>query len=266
MQMREYRQLRVSSWPAIFAHRGGAGDFFTQNSRAAFDWGLKAGADGLETDVHATRDGRLVIMHDAKLDTTTDAKGLVKDHDWSQLSEVRLRGGETLLSLEEFLERYPQTNVNIDVKSDEALWPFIDLMSKRNDLDRMCFASFSTRRIKTLRSVFGTKVATSATPGKIVSLSLCSHLGISPKNFGLQTVSRQRIYLQIPRKDYVIVEANPRLVAYAHELNMPVFAWGVETEKQYQNLKEYSVDAVFTDHVKELVAWRKKHLMLENQP
>jgi len=61
--------------PLIFAHRGGA-KLAPENTLAAFDRGLEAGADGLELDVRLSRDGLPVVSHDATLDRTTDAKGL----------------------------------------------------------------------------------------------------------------------------------------------------------------------------------------------
>src|SRR6266699_1110092 len=60
--------------PQVFAHRGGAA-LRPENTILAFDHGLSLGADGLELDVHLSRDGVVVVHHDATLDRTTNGRG-----------------------------------------------------------------------------------------------------------------------------------------------------------------------------------------------
>lgn len=62
----------------IFAHRGAAGTH-PENTMAAFEEALKAGADGIELDVQLTKDGEPVVIHDETVDRTTDGSGWVKD-------------------------------------------------------------------------------------------------------------------------------------------------------------------------------------------
>ena len=72
------------------AHRGFSGRY-PENTMLAFEKALEAGAEGIEFDVHLTKDGQLVIIHDELLDRTTDGKGLVAD--WR--SSTALAGGRT---------------------------------------------------------------------------------------------------------------------------------------------------------------------------
>ena len=60
--------------PLVFAHRGGRA-MGPENTLVAFDRGAGSGADGMELDVHLSRDGRVVVCHDPTLDRTTDAQG-----------------------------------------------------------------------------------------------------------------------------------------------------------------------------------------------
>ena len=60
--------------PLVFAHRGGAA-LRPENTMVAFDHGLALGADGVELDVHLSRDGVVVVHHDDTLDRTTSAHG-----------------------------------------------------------------------------------------------------------------------------------------------------------------------------------------------
>lgn len=69
---------------AVICHRGGSA-LAPENTLAAFRNAIRLGADYVEVDVRATRDGRLILMHDRKVDRTTDGKGAVKDLDFAAI-------------------------------------------------------------------------------------------------------------------------------------------------------------------------------------
>ncbi|VDR30894.1 Trehalase [Arthrobacter agilis] len=73
--------------PVIFAHRGSSGTY-AEHTRAAYLQALADGADGVECDVHLTRDGELVCIHDTTLDRTTDGSGDVADRTLDELRTV----------------------------------------------------------------------------------------------------------------------------------------------------------------------------------
>src|SRR5215210_8056999 len=73
--------------PLVYAHRGGA-KLRPENTLASFDNGLALGADGLELDVRLSRDGQVVVHHDAALDRTTNASGPVADRTAAELAMV----------------------------------------------------------------------------------------------------------------------------------------------------------------------------------
>jgi len=80
-------------------HRGTAGHA-PENTIAAIRKGISLGADFVEMDVQRTRDGRLVVMHDALVDRTTDGSGLVCDITWDELQLLDAGGGERVPSVE----------------------------------------------------------------------------------------------------------------------------------------------------------------------
>jgi glycerophosphoryl diester phosphodiesterase len=80
-----------ASRPAIAAHRGGAA-LWPENSLTAFRGALGLGVDLVELDVHQTRDGEVVVLHDPTLDRTTTGRGAVRDLTWAELRTVTLRG------------------------------------------------------------------------------------------------------------------------------------------------------------------------------
>src|SRR5215210_2416980 len=75
----------VDGWPVNLAHRG-ASEMAPENTMEAFRLGVEVGAGGLELDVHLTRDGRLVVIHDPTVDRTTGGTGAVAQ---MTLDEIR---------------------------------------------------------------------------------------------------------------------------------------------------------------------------------
>ena len=98
-----------SSRPLVFAHRGGS-KIGPENTIEAFDRGLTAGADGLELDVHLSRDRIVVVHHDATLDRTTRATGPLADRTASELAQLDVP------TLRDVLERYPRIGIIIELK------------------------------------------------------------------------------------------------------------------------------------------------------
>src|ERR671918_3225487 len=70
--------------PLVFAHRGSSAAF-AEHTRAAYLQALADGADGVECDVHLTRDQHVVLLHDANLDRTSDGTGPVAERTVDQL-------------------------------------------------------------------------------------------------------------------------------------------------------------------------------------
>jgi glycerophosphoryl diester phosphodiesterase len=112
--------------PSIIAHRGASG-YEYENSRAAFRRAVMLDADGVELDVHATRDGAVVVHHDPEI----PGFGPIGQLTLAEARQVRLRNGEALPLLNEVLELVGERDVWIEVKTlpevhDRALLEVID--------------------------------------------------------------------------------------------------------------------------------------------
>ena len=96
----------------IASHRGGA-LLWAENSRLAFEQTAKLPVEQVEFDVHPSRDGRLVVIHDATLERTSDGAGAVCQHDWAELSKLILKssGGQRMLLLDEVVEIFRPTKI-----------------------------------------------------------------------------------------------------------------------------------------------------------
>lgn len=96
----------------IASHRGGA-QVWPENSPTAFRQTTRLAVEQVEFDVHPSRDGRLVVHHDATLDRTTSGTGPVCDQDWADLARLTLKGtqAERMLLLEEVIEIFRPTPI-----------------------------------------------------------------------------------------------------------------------------------------------------------
>jgi glycerophosphoryl diester phosphodiesterase len=142
--------------PLHISHRGGA-KRYPENTLYAFERAVREHrTDMLELDVHASRDGVLVVAHDATLDRCTDGAGPIKEHSWAELSKLDaafhftphggagtpLRGkGIGLPRLSDVLAAFPGLRINVELKDAFALAPFVDLVRETRELDRLCIGS-----------------------------------------------------------------------------------------------------------------------------
>jgi glycerophosphoryl diester phosphodiesterase len=98
--------------PSVIAHRGASG-YEYENSRAAFRRAVMLDADGVELDVHATRDGGFVVHHDPEV----PGFGPIAEMTLAEARQVRIRNGETLPLLAEILELVGDRDVWVEIKS-----------------------------------------------------------------------------------------------------------------------------------------------------
>ena len=111
----------------IASHRGGA-LLWAENSRLAFEQTARLPVEQVEFDVHPTRDGKLVVIHDETLDRTTDGTGAVCKYDWADLQKLILKGsgGQRMLLLDEVIEifRLTQIVLRLEMKAGPNRVPY----------------------------------------------------------------------------------------------------------------------------------------------
>ncbi len=114
------------SRPQIFAHRG-AKAVAPENTLPAFERALAMGVDGIELDVHCSKDGQLVVIHDESLERTTSGTGKVSDYTAAQLAKIDAgsyfnpafagTGVPTLAEVFDLVGN--RCRVNVELKSDD---------------------------------------------------------------------------------------------------------------------------------------------------
>jgi glycerophosphoryl diester phosphodiesterase len=153
----------------IFGHRGAAGTF-PENTMISFQEAARVGADGIELDVHMSKDGELIVIHDETVDRTSDAKGYVRDLMYAQIRKIdasykfkKKYGFCPIPALNEVLEwaaEFP-LKVNIELKNNVFEYPYlemkvIDLIYKLNMKDHVILSSFNHNSIARILSMDST--------------------------------------------------------------------------------------------------------------
>src|SRR6516165_2768935 len=218
----------------VFAHRGGSG-LAPENTIAAFDNGLALGADGLELDVHLSRDGAVVVHHDRLLDRTTALRGPIAERTADEL------GRAGIPSLEDVLVRYREPRVIVEMKVNSRAFAeaTIDVVRRAKAVDRVCLGSFGLGVLRAARLI-EPAIATSGAREEVrwaLYRSWCRW-----------PVSR------VPYKGYQIPEwagrtrvVSPRFVEYAHDAGLGVQVWTVDRAEDARRLLAWGVDALITD-------------------
>ncbi|WP_436374574.1 glycerophosphodiester phosphodiesterase [Cytobacillus sp. BC1816] len=155
----------------VFAHRGVSGHF-PENTMAAFQGALEAGADGIELDVQMAKDGKLVIIHDETVDRTTGGTGYIKDMTFDEILRLdagswfgNVYTGETIPDLDQLLQwairEGNELLINIELKNDLIEYPgmeekVIDLILKYKLEQRVIISSFNAESLKRVRELHAT--------------------------------------------------------------------------------------------------------------
>lgn len=134
----------------IFAHRGYAAAF-SENTMTSFKEAEKAGADGIELDVQLTKDGEIVVIHDEKLNRTTNGNGFVKDHTFKEIRKLNANKSgpnkEPIPALVEVLEWLQKNSLICNIELKNGYFPYEGMEEKviqlvrRHDLERRIIIS-----------------------------------------------------------------------------------------------------------------------------
>ncbi|GLW45895.1 glycerophosphoryl diester phosphodiesterase [Streptomyces sp. NBRC 14336] len=230
--------------PIPFAHRGGDADGL-ENTLFQFRRAVELGYRYLETDVHATADGRLVAFHDDTLDRVTDGAGRIADLPWGDVRHARVAGREPVPLFEELLEEFPEARWNVDVKAEPALLPFLELVERVGAWDRVCLGSFSETRVVRAQRLAGPRLATSYGTRGVLGLRL--------RSWGLPApVRASAVAAQVPEAQSGIPVVDHRFVRAAHARGLQVHVWTVNEEDRMHRLLDLGVDGIMTDHIEAL--------------
>ena len=239
--------------PLVFAHRGGSA-LRPENTMVAFEHGLALGADGLELDVHLSRDGEVVVCHDVTVDRTTNGTGPIAHKSLGELEALDAgwsftsgdghpyRGrGVRIPRLRDVLARFPVCPLIVELKgTDLDLAPAaVAEVRRAAALGRVCFGSFSVALLEAARAC-GAEVTTSGGSEEIARALRWSWVGVAPPRPGFRA-------LQVPETYGTTRIVSRRFVATMRRAGIPVQVWTVNEAPDMQRLLDWGVNALITD-------------------
>jgi glycerophosphoryl diester phosphodiesterase len=227
-----------------FAHRGGARHpeiAGLENTLVAFEHAARLGYTYLETDVRATRDGVLLAIHDEVLDRVTGSVGSILDQSYVDVRTALIGGREPIPRMADLLEHFPEARFNIDLKSEAAVSPLIELVERTRAHDRVCVGAFSERRLRAFRRGMSRPVATSFGPFG-VGLSR-----FAPRQLAQRVLAGGGDAIQVPAHHRGVRIVTPAFVERAHQAGRPVHVWVVDERDQMTALLDLDVDGLITD-------------------
>lgn len=227
----------------VFAHRGFS-EIAPENTLSAFEKAMEAKADGVELDVHLSRDGQVIVMHDEKVDRTTDGTGWIKDLSLTELKQ--LDGGSwfhpsfenepvpTLGEVLEVLAGFPVV-INIELKNAMILYPgleerVISEIKRFGVKDRVILSSFRQESLSAVKKACP-RIQTGA-------LYVCEMVDpwVYAKHLGVDAVHPHHLAV------------TAEMIDGCHRHGIKVHPYTVNEEKEMRRLIRAGADAVITDN------------------
>ena len=240
-----------------------------ENTLAAFDNGLALGADGLELDVHLSRDGVVVVHHDPMLERTTSGSGAIRLKTAAELAAIdagyrfvpaatpegeRHEGGARkaapefpyrgkgigVPTLREVLARYPVPLI-IELKTPEPALAraTVDELRTANAVDRVALGSFYSQGLHAARA-YEPRLATGAAQEETRWALYKSWVHWPVRRPAFRE-------FQVPERSGRTRIVTPRFVQHAHRAGLAVKVWTVDAHEDVARLLSWGVDAVISD-------------------
>jgi glycerophosphoryl diester phosphodiesterase len=235
----------------IIAHRGFSGRA-PENTMAAFLAAIEFGVDGLELDVHRSKDGELVVCHDEAVERTTNGNGYIQDLTWDELRQLDAGGwydpkfaGERLPRLDSVLSEVKRAGIllNIEMKTNIYVYPGIEaqvvqLLQQYDLVDQCIISSFNHFTLIRVSQIL---------PELKTAILYIEHL-YKPWGYA-KTIGAIALH-----PNYQTV--TPELVTGAGRSGIIVNPWTVNEPEQIRRMIDCGVNAVITnypDRVREIL-------------
>lgn len=236
--------FEINSKTIIFAHRGACA-LAPENTLTSFELAVEHQADFIELDAKLSRDGHVMVIHDATLDRTTDGQGKVNEFSLVDLKKLDAGSkfdsrfaGEKIPTLDEVFEQVgKRLMVNVELTNysspkDDLIEKVAEVVTRQQMQDRVLFSSFLPKNLINIRRILPN--------APVAILCLPGIGGIFTRSFMLQKVSPQIIHPYLTDVDRFFVEKE-------HRHHRRVHVWTVNGEENVKRMLDLKVDGIFTD-------------------
>lgn len=242
--------MKIMAKSLVISHRG-ANRYAPQNTLPAFRKGYALGADGFETDVHITKDGKIVLCHNYTIDETSDGCGEIskktladlKGYDFGKYFSDKFRGTE-IPTIDEFLSFVETTDItvlNIEIKSPKQgetaiVSETIKAVKEHGLFDKLLISSFDPKLlVEAKRLDKNCQTGFLYAPNSPTLLQMAWKQLTFCKEIGVDAVHPHFLFV------------NKSFVERAHKMGLKVNPWTVNSEKQIDKMIELGVDGIITD-------------------
>ncbi len=243
------------STPRVFGHRGAAG-LAPENTLPSFALGLALGADVLELDVHASRDGVIVVIHEPTLERTTNGIGPVRESTLDRLQQLDAgyqftrdghdfpyrAQGVRIPTLESLLKLFPLASCNIEIKQADP--PIVadvaDLIRRLGAQRRVLLAAEDDSIMQDIRR-HATDIATSFSAVEVADFVA----RVRASNF--ENYHPAGCALQIPPRYGDIDLVTAQSVAAAHRCGLEIHVWTINQREEMDRLLQLGADGIMSD-------------------
>ncbi|WP_443042801.1 glycerophosphodiester phosphodiesterase [Streptomyces sp. NBC_00344] len=200
-----------------------------ENTLRSFVRAEQAGMDAIELDLHLSKDGSLVVMHDTEVDRTTDGRGAIAEKTLAELRELDAGQGERIPLFDEVLDAV-RTPLQAEIKDAAAARALADVMRRRDLVGRVEVSSFHDEAIAEIGSLV---------PGVRTAL-IASRWGADVVDRA-KAVGAATVALNIRRLTLELVEK-------AHAEGLKVLGWVVNTQDHLRLVRALDLDGATTDY------------------
>ena len=233
--------------PFIFGHRG-AMAYEPENTLLSVKKAIDFGVDGIEVDVRKCKSSEIVVIHDERVNRTTNGKGYVKDFNLKNLKKLDAGKGEKIPTLMEIIEvikifnkkNKKQIKLIIELKEKDLGKDVVNLIKKFKFINNVIIISFYHQLIKNIKKLskkINAGILFVGNPINAASLAKDANAGYLFANF-----------------NYI----DSDLVQNAHQNKLKVFVWNIDDIKNLKKMLKLNVDGIGSNKPDVIVDYFKK--------
>lgn len=233
---------KFRSKPWIIGHRG-ANSIAPENTLKSFQKAIELGADCVEFDVHESKDGEIVIMHDEDIFRTTGQKqhALIKNMTLDELRELDCGEGEKIPTFNELIALTKgKIGLNCEVKAEGIAKKIVDIIKEAEIIETTLVSSFKHQELFEIQKLEPKIKLASLEPAGKGRLSHWEN-----KEAMINKAINNKFYAINPL--YKLVDR--KFIEYAHEHNLKVFPWTVDSGIALKKLINMGPDGIITNDI-----------------
>jgi glycerophosphoryl diester phosphodiesterase len=229
----------------IIGHRG-ANQIAPENTLKSFQKAVELGADCVEFDVHESKDGEIVVMHDEDVFRTTGQKqhALIKDMTLEELKELDCGEGEKIPTFNELISLTKgKIGLNCEIKAEGIAKKVVDIIKEAEIIETTLLSSFKHQELFEIQKLEPKIKLASLEPAGSGRLSHWEN-----KKAMINKAVQNKFYAINPL--YKLVDR--KFIEYAHNYNLKVFPWTVDSGIAMKKLINMGPDGIITNNISRL--------------